>query len=149
MLERWPNWLRWVLFLPAAFAAMFLAYPIILILNELTIPDYMKGFLTDIFLRILATGWSAVAFIWVGSTIVPHNKLIVSVILAVIYGFLLGAMFVAKLMLGEASSTSWLDVGISIVVGSIAVVIIVYYFYDEDKKPSDVTYPDYLQDEYD
>ena len=149
MLERWPNWFRWVLFVPAAFAAMFLAYPIILILNELTIPDYMKGFLTDIFLRILATGWSTVAFIWVGVTIVPHHKLIVSVILAGIYGFLLGAMFVAKLMLCKASSTSWLDVGISIIVGSIAAVILVYYFYEEDKKALDVTYPDYLPDEYD
>jgi len=140
MLERWPNWLRWVLFLPAAIAAMFLAYPIILILNELSIPGYMKGFLTGMFLRILATAWSTVAFIWVGATIVPHHKVIISVILAVIYAFVLGAMFVAKLMLGEASSTSWLDVGISIIVGSIAAILVVSYFYEEDKKALDVTY---------
>jgi hypothetical protein len=140
MLERWPNWLRWLLFLPGSVVAMFLAYPIILILNEFTIPDYMKGFLTDIFLKILATAWSTAAFIWVGATIVPRHKLIVSVILAVIYAFLLGAAFVAKFMLGEASSTSWLDVGISIPVGSIAGIVVVYYFYEEDKKSSDVSY---------
>jgi hypothetical protein len=126
--------------LPAAVTAMFLAYPIILILNELSIPNYMKGFLTDIFLRILATVWSTAAFIWVGATIVPHHKLIVSVILAVIYAFLLGAMFVAKLMIGEASSTSWLNVGISIIVGSIVTILVVYYFYEEDKKSLDVSY---------
>jgi hypothetical protein len=119
---------------------MYLAYPIILILNEFTIPDYMKGFLADIFLKILATAWSTAAFIWVGATIVPRHKLMVSVILTVIYSFLLGAAFFAKLMLGEASSTSWLDVGISIVVGSIASIVVVYYFYEEDKKILDVTH---------
>jgi hypothetical protein len=143
MLERWPNWFRWLLFLPASVAAAFLAYPIILILNELTIPDYTKGFLTEVFLKILAMAWSTAAFIWVGTTIVPHHKLIVSVILAVIYAFLLGAAFVAKLMLGESSSTSWLDVCISIIVGSIVTILVVYYFYEEDKKSLDVSYQDY------
>jgi hypothetical protein len=79
----------------------------------------------------------------VGTTIVPQHKLMVSVILTVIYSFLLGAAFFAKLMLGEASSVSWLDVGISIIVGSISAVVVVYYFYDEDKKFSDVSCSDY------
>lgn len=143
MLECWPNWLRWLLFLPASVVAMLLAYPIVLILNEFATPEYMKGFLTDIFLKILATAWSTAAFIWVGATIVPRHKLIISVILAVIYAFLLGAAFVAKLILGQASSTSWLDVGISIAVGSITAIVVVYSFYEEDIKTIDATRSDY------
>jgi len=129
----WPNWLRWILFLPSALVAMLLAYPIILILNELTIPLYMHGFLTDIFLKVLATVWSTAAFIWVGATIAPDCKLIVSVILTTIYAFLLGGLFIAKLMLGQKSSVSWLEIAISIIVGVVTAIVVVAHFYSQEK----------------
>ena len=54
-LNRIPNWLRWILSLPTALLALFISYPLIIILNKITMIGIGEGFLTDIVILILMT----------------------------------------------------------------------------------------------
>lgn len=136
-LEKIPDWLRWILFIPAALLALFVSYPIIAIVNRITTIGIGEGFILDIGILVLANLWSAVAFIWVGSIVAPKNNFIISIIFSVIYGFMLGASFFAKFMLGENSSVSWIEMIITIITGIIAAVGVVRYFYEKEKSGDD------------
>jgi heme/copper-type cytochrome/quinol oxidase subunit 4 len=133
ILEKIPNWLRWILFIPAAFLALLISYPIITILNRITIFGFFgeNDFLVEIGILILANFWSAVAFIWVGSIVAPPNNFVVSIVLAGIYSFILGISFFARLSMDESSSVSWLEMIITVVTGIIASVGTVRYFYEK------------------
>jgi len=137
ILNKLPNWLRWILFIPAAFLALFVSYPVITFINRITIIGFGEGLFVNIGILILANLWSAVAFIWVGSIVAPKNNFIVSIVLSIIYGFMLGASFFAKLILGESSSVSWLEMIIFIITGIIAAVGVVRYFYEKEKSEDD------------
>lgn len=132
-----PNWLRWILFIPAALLALFVSYPIISVVNKIAPIGLGEGFILDIGILVLANLWSAVAFIWVGSIVAPKNNFIISIILSVIYGFMLGASFFAKLMLRENSGVSWIEMIITIITGIIAAVGVVCYFYEKEKSEDD------------
>ncbi len=136
-LEKIPDWLRWILFIPAAPLALFVSYPIISVVNKIAVIGLGEGFILDIGILVLANFWSAVAFIWVGSIVAPKNNFIISIILSVIYGFILGVSFFAKLMLGENSSVSWIEMIITIITGIIAAVGVVRYFYGKEKSKDD------------
>jgi len=132
-LEKIPDWLRWILFLPSAFLALLISYPIITIINKITMIGFLgdNNLLVEIGILVLANLWSAVAFIWVGSIVAPKNNFVVSIVLAVIYSFILGISFFARLTLGENSSVSWLEMIVTIITGIIAAVGTVYYFYEK------------------
>ncbi len=136
-LEKIPDWLRWILFIPVALLALFVSYPIISVVNKITMIGLGKGFIIDIGILVFANLWSAVAFIWVGSIVAPKNNFIISIILSVIYGFMLGASFFTKLMLRENSSVSWIEMIITIITGIIAAVGVVRYFYKKEKSEDD------------
>jgi hypothetical protein len=133
-LEKIPDWLRWILFLPSAFLALLISYPIITIINKISMMIVFlvdNTFLVNIGTLVLANLWSAVAFIWVGAIVAPRNNFIVAIVLATIYTFILGASFMSRLMLGENSSVSWLEMAIAIVTGIIAAVGVIHYFYEK------------------
>ncbi|HUV50782.1 MAG TPA: hypothetical protein VMW78_07185 [Anaerolineae bacterium] len=133
-LNRIPNWLRWILSLPTALLALFISYPLIILLNKITMIGIGEGFLTDLVILILANLWSAAAFIWVGAIIAPRHNFIVSIIFAVFYSFILGASFFAKFSLGAKSSVTWLEMTITVIAGLVAAVGVVYHFYENEKK---------------
>jgi hypothetical protein len=132
-LKKIPDWLRWLLFLPVAFIALLISYPLITIVNKITMIWFLgdNNFLVNLGILVLASLWSAVAFIWVGATVAPRSNFIVSIVLATIYTFILGASFISRLMLGENSSVSWLEMAIAIITGIIAVVGVIYYFHEK------------------
>ncbi len=132
-LEKIPDWFKWILFLPSAFLALLISYPIITIINKITMIGFLgdNNFLVNIGILVLANLWSAVAFIWVGAIVAPRNNFIVAIVLATIYTFILGASFISRLILGENSSVSWLEMAIAIITGIIAAVGVVYYFYEK------------------
>lgn len=131
MLDRWPNWLRWILFLPIAALVWLLAYPIILIVNVWMTPSFLRGFFMEISFKALATAVSTAAFIWVGATIAPSHKFRVSLVLAIIIGVLIGFSAVAKIMFANRISITWTEVGIGVIVGSIAAIVTVADFYEK------------------
>lgn len=132
-LKKIPDWLRWLLFLPAAFTALLVSYPLITILNRISMIVFLgdTNLLLNLGILALANLWSAVAFIWVGATVAPRGNFIVSVVLATIYTFILGASFISRLMLGENSSVSWLEMAIAIITGIIAAVGVIHYFHEK------------------
>lgn len=134
-LEKLPDWLRWIVFLPSAFLSLFLVYPIITILNKITVVGFLgeNNLLVQIGILVLANLWSAVAFIWVGAMVAPKNNFIVSIILAIVYSFILGISFFARVMLGANSSVSWVEMAITIITGIIAAIGTVYYFYEKKR----------------
>ena len=138
-LEKIPDWLRWILFIPAALLALFVSYPIITIVNKITMIGFGEGFILDILILVLANLWSAVAFIWIGSIVAPKNNFIISIILSMIYGFMLGVSFFAKFMLGENSSVSYIEMIITIITGIIAAVGVIRYFYEKEKSDDEIT----------
>lgn len=132
------------MFLPAALLASFIIYPVVSILNKITMIGFGEGLFVEIGILILASLWSAAGFVWVGATIAPKNNFVVSVVLSILYGFTLGASFIFQLMLGENSSVSWLELIITIVAGIIAVVGMVRYFYDKEQGVSESSVGDYV-----
>jgi hypothetical protein len=132
-LKKIPDWLRWLLFLPVAFTALLVSYPLITILNRISMIVFLgdTNLLLNLGILALANLWSAVAFIWVGATVAPRGNFIVSVVLATIYTFILGASFISRLMLGENSSVSWLEMAIAIITGIIASVGVIHYFHEK------------------
>lgn len=134
LLDNIPHWLRWILFLPSAFLALLISYPIITIINKITMVGFLgdNNFLVNISILVLANLWSAVAFIWVGAIVAPRNNFIVAIVLATVYTFMLGASFILRLILGENSGVSWLEMTIAIITGIIAAVGVIYYFYEKE-----------------
>jgi hypothetical protein len=132
-LEKIPSWLRWILFLPLALIASFLAYPIIMIGNRITAP-FDIGHLGHLFFTALAGGWSAFVLVWVGAKVAPRAQFLISIILAVLFGLVVGFMLMAKFGLGERSTVSWTELSISSVSGLIGAVAACYSFYETDSR---------------
>ena len=79
-LEKIPSWLRWILFLPLALIAFFLATVII------SSGQPEEGLFGQIFVWALAGGLAAFVFVWVGAKVAPRAQFQISINLAVFYG---------------------------------------------------------------
>ena len=125
-LEKIPSWLRWILFLPLALIAHFLAIVISMGLTEV-LPGYSH--LRQIFLWALAGGPSAFVLVWVGARVAPRAQFLISTNLAVVYG----------LFYGLALSDSWTELTVTLTTGLIGAVVACYLFYRKGK-PQDADY---------
>lgn len=114
--------LRWVAFLPAAFAASFVVYPLVVFLNQLLpFEQWFAGTtIGRIILTAMASGASAAALVWVGASIAPSSKYRVAVILALIYVVQVILLIVARPFLGDASDPSLLEIVAMAVGGGLA-----------------------------
>ncbi|MDO9577904.1 MAG: hypothetical protein Q7J16_08465 [Candidatus Cloacimonadales bacterium] len=130
-LDKMPDWLRWILFLPSSFLALLIIYPTVTIINDFTISMVIgESFFYKIWILIVANFASAIGFIYVGSIMVPKNNFTVSIFLSILYSFLMGASFILRLMFGVGASISWLEMVIIIATGILAAVIMIRYFHD-------------------
>lgn len=136
ILEKIPNWLRWILSFPLALLAFFIAYPLIVILNKISMIFVGIGPLSalmDFFILFIASFGSAAAFVWVGAIVVPRHNFIVSAIYGILFSFLMGFACFAKLALGSQSSITWIEFGLAVVGGLIGAIGIIYHFYENDR----------------
>ncbi|GEM_PF-4111499 len=103
-----PAWLRWILFVPAAFIA---SLGVILIANLLSIFGLHDGYPLPTIRYIGVTNMgSAMAFLWVGSQVAPpRNKFYISIFLSilVVLGFML--FFLSGRVPWTWWHMSWLD----------------------------------------
>ena len=83
------------------------------------------------FLEALAGGWAAFLLVWIGAKVAPRGQFLVSLVLAVIYGVLVGFMLMANLGLGDRSSVSTTDLVVTCVAGLIGVIAACYSFYEK------------------
>ena len=92
---------------------MGIAYPIIWYANKILgyfWMDFDDSILSRIMLTIIASAFSAGAFVWVGVRVAPKHKFITSIVLVSIYGILVGAIIVMKLTMGEFTNVTWTEV---------------------------------------
>lgn len=137
-LNKIPNWLRWILLLPVSFLALLIVYPIVFIGNRITMWFMGKSFFQEMAILVLANFWSAASFVWVGATIAPRKNFIVSIIMAIIFAFILGGMLFAKLI--SRTSLTWLETIIACITGIFAVCGVVYSFHQKEIEDSSDSY---------
>ena len=80
-INKMPNWVRWVGFLPVAFIFWFISYPIILSLN-MFLEDSFWGYL---FGMCAGSCVGAYGFIWIGTKMAPGYKIMVTVFLVALF----------------------------------------------------------------
>ena len=105
--------IRWILTLPAALIAMGIAYPIIWYANKIIGYfwfDIYDTFIGRLILTMMASAWSAGAFVWVGVYVAPKYKFITAIVMVSLYGILVGAMFIIKLTMGDFANLTWTEV---------------------------------------
>ena len=79
--------LRWLSFLPGAFAAAWLAWLLVSFGNKLTMwmmginPD---GFINKLFIEVMSSGVMGAAFVYAGSRIASTNRKIIAYVLTVV-----------------------------------------------------------------
>ena len=75
LIEKLPNWLRWLLFFPLAIIGYLIINIVIIAINEISLPNFITdGFIYNIWLRITADGFSAAGCVGIGSTIAPKYR---------------------------------------------------------------------------
>ena len=80
LIEKLPNWLRWLLFFPFAIIGHFIINIVIVAINEISIPNFITdGFIYNIWLRIVSDGFAAAGSVWIGSTIAPKYRFRVAI----------------------------------------------------------------------
>jgi len=111
---------RWVLVLPAAFAASWAAYLVVTVLNRLTMGMQgidADGFLTRIFIEAISSGAMGCAFVFAGAKIAPREQNKVGFGLVAIGLVLAGVMLFPAIWM-----TNWWAVwsGVSLAAGLVA-----------------------------
>lgn len=134
-LDKIPNWLRWILFLPVSFLTLFIVYPIVLIGNKITMGFMGGGFFSEIVILVLANLWSSASFVWVGATVVPNKHFIVSIIMGTILSFIIGVMVFAKSL--SLTSLTWIEVIVACIAGIFAICGMIYYFHQKEIETCD------------
>ena len=134
-MEKLPNWLRWALILPFSILALLIIYPIVKIGNNICNSFFIgpdKSPWIQLMTSFLSNGASSAGFVYAGAKIAPRHNFVVSVILAIILGFILGISFISQVMLGNKSSTPWLELIIAIIAGFVCAIATVKHFHDEE-----------------
>ena len=121
---RIPNWLRWILFLPAAIIACIIAYNFLRIIIGF-VPDEFFFFpkkVRELFSQIIlygiefAASWfSGFVFVFAGTIVAPKRKRVVSASLVVAMGIVIGMGIAAKILVENFTNLGWLE----LIVGSI------------------------------
>ena len=120
-----PNWIRWLLFIPASFVVFVLIYPLLKILAYLQYLIVPGGYdfidtLRDV---IIYSGLCGFLFVYVGSNIAPKNQYKISKLLTAIFSFFIaGGYLFSKIILAESAKSSWFQVISFIIIGIIAAI---------------------------
>ncbi len=101
--SRVPRWVRWVLLLPAAFAAFGGARGLVLLLAALLPPDSLIKLLWTLLPGSFGSGY---VFVAVGSAVAPSNKFGVALLFTVLTALSSGAALVLELTLPEEGVVS-------------------------------------------
>lgn len=101
-LEKWPNWLRWLLFLPAALLVPFLVSTLYIISTTWFLGIGPNAF----FINLVRGVFTGAGFVFVGAAVAPRYQKIVSLILLVLMGMMTGlsllSIFMGQTTLNEA-----------------------------------------------
>jgi len=134
LIEKLPNWLRWLLFFPFAIIGHFIINIVIIAINEFSLPNFITdGFIYNIWLRITADGFAAAGSVWIGSTIVPKYRFRVAIALSIV--LIISTFFAIthlwNLPFSEREN-SFFDLFVSLIVTIIGSISASFQFYNKD-----------------
>lgn len=107
--EHWPNWLRWVLFIPSAVIGSVIAVIIIGIINWISM-RYVGANETGWWYQLFQLAQSfmlGLFFVLFGSTVIPRGQFVASIILMIISTICLVLVFLASQ--STSSQPFWLQ----------------------------------------
>lgn len=105
-----PNWVRWLLVLPASIAGSLAAFLLVSLLHFLDDAPRMFDFQKQmtLVLRTAALYWAfSYGFVWSGVQVAPLAKKSTGITLAVSLGLFMGIVVGAGLMTKEAQLSTW------------------------------------------
>jgi hypothetical protein len=109
-LARWPDWLRWVLFIPAALLCSLLISGIFFLINT-SFNDVREGSFLYYQMDIMRTGLLGALFVFIGAYVAPKHQFTVAVILAGIGAMFGGVALLAILQNGAHLLSNVLSIG--------------------------------------
>ena len=127
VIDKWPNWLRWVLFFPTAVVAFSIVYPIVLIGNILFSP-IENSFLYQFFISVMGYAASGFAFVWFGAIIAPRKQFMVSITMASMYFFTSILLLILKVKLSNIITLSSFEIILIAIAGGGGAVLACWYF---------------------
>jgi len=114
--------LRWLGFVPGAFAASWLAWLLVSLGNKFSMSMMgmsPEGFLNKIFIEIISNGVMGAAFVYAGSRIAPASRKIVAYILAVVALLIAGFLAFPAM----AQQNWWAILGVIAMAGGAGLVV--------------------------
>ncbi len=118
--EKWPHWLRWLLFLPSAVIA-----PVIFLIIQSIFQNWFLDIGEDAFYFVLMRSVIyGAGFVWVGATVAPNHQKAIAVMLLVIVAMFAGAGILSAILV-KASLMDYVEATIIIVSASYVMYSIV------------------------
>lgn len=114
--------LRWLGFVPGAFAAAWLAWLLVFFGNKLSMwmmginPD---GFINKLFIEVISSGAMGAAFVYAGSRIAPSSRKVIAYVLAVVAVLVAGFLAFPAI----AQQNWWAVVGVIAMAGGAGLVV--------------------------
>ena len=136
LIEKLPNWLRWLLFFPFAIIGFLIINFFIIAINKIFLPNIITDsfIYNSIWLRITADGFSAAGCVWIGSIIVPKYRFRVAIALSLVLIILAFYTVIHYLNLPfhEQVNFSFFDLFVSLIVTIIGSISVSFQFYNKD-----------------
>ena len=124
-----PEWVRWILVLPAAIVG-YVAVQFFVAIGNSVGPG--PEWLTDYWCQFVNSIAGPCCFVWVGVRIAPRYSFIVSVVLTVLFSIVTAVLVTMAIMIGRHSPPVWWLIT-STVLGIIATIYMCAHFHQEDK----------------
>jgi hypothetical protein len=125
-LEKWPSWLRWILFIPAA-----IFVPILVSIIQTLSTTLYTGIEPDSFLMTLGKDFiTGGGFVFIGAFVAPKGQFLVSLLLLVVLSIISVVSFLSNLITYTYQPLIML---IHCLVALGAGIYVVHYFYKETK----------------
>ena len=131
-MNRFPNWLRWFLFLPLSIIASILVFVLVKLVTLL----FDNFFLFQLFLILPGSGLTGYILVAGAAFLVPKLKVFVSILMALSYGLLSYFIFIKKAVLVDLIQLNPFELICLIVIGTMAALFACYQSYVNQKKLS-------------
>lgn len=129
-MNRLPNWLRWLLFLPLSIIASIVVYLLVKLLSSL----FESFFLFQFLLILPGAGFTGYVFVGIAAKLVPKYNLVFSILMALTYGILAGVFLTDKTSIVKILQMTSFETICLIAVGSIGAATACYHTYGNQKK---------------
>lgn len=120
-LKKWPEWVRWAFFIPAAAIFSFIGVALYRLITAISNVDGYSG---SILFEIVSSAILGALFVYIGSLVAPRHQFIVSVVLLIIVTIFAVISFLFGLLPGADTGpvlTAIYDV--AMLIGSVIVVV--------------------------